>query len=793
MRTDSTQEAPELQTGLSDADLAYLERMTRWLSRDAQEAEDIAQETWLAYHKSPPRDPEKNRQWLRVVARRIAARMRYQRDPARVLAEDPLDPSSLSTTTRRGEIQDVVGRAYRSLPEPYQSMVRMRFYEDLKPAHISERLGVSVNTVNSRLQRAQKMMRRKLEPERRGSLRWMASLVLAPFGIGERARTEGGSTLPAWGAAVAVGAALVGAGFLLTGDGSKREALAAPSTRTATFFDAGPTTPGEAPRDAARQAVDAPAAPATIEEVVLVTGLVLDESGRSLSGAEIYAWIDEDEARRVGTSGPDGTFRAAIGSDERLRGPIHGADGAIALQARAFGRSDGTVRVLPRDQRSDVPLVLGRQAAELVVRLEDGDGFPITDAALEYSAESADVYGSMPDGTLFWEPPLRAVPDGPGAWRFQGLPVGSGTITAKATGFMALRENLTIEAGHQVVRIECERGCAVVGRVLDVDGQPAAGVSFGRREHNELDDRVTYTDEDGVFRLANVRPGTAILQAFDAETNAGWERNLELTDEVLDLGVVTLEPRESHRFRLVDEDLSPLAGFTVQLRNPSFAPGWTRMTTTDADGWIEIDYAPYETIEVWPFAGELHPQAGFPVATFEVARGEEEVLTVPMSRLATWEIWSGISPGHATPGSFLRIRQLPKMAERRLRLPADGRLVLEVPRGRYFVTYFEPGTGEAVFGLAEVADHAEHRFYPPPPGRTVLAPELCSGVESFSLHQLFGEKSQIALAIFEIDSPPKSEYELQEGAYRLDLQRADGSERVLEFEVASGHTTTLVD
>ncbi|MBL8896971.1 MAG: sigma-70 family RNA polymerase sigma factor [Planctomycetes bacterium] len=142
-----------------------IRELLRDLLGDRQDAEDVAQETWITLLSRPPRAGWSLREWLRGIARRRARdfarstvrRRRHEAEAPRPTAED--SPASLE----RFEQIELVVEALRQLSPPNRKIVLLRYYEDLAPTEIAERLALPVATVKSRLQRSLAELRRRLE------------------------------------------------------------------------------------------------------------------------------------------------------------------------------------------------------------------------------------------------------------------------------------------------------------------------------------------------------------------------------------------------------------------------------------------------------------------------------------------------------------------------------------------------------------------------------------------------------------------------------------------------------
>jgi hypothetical protein len=109
----------------------------------------------------------------------------------------------------RLETQRLLIEAVQDLREPYRSTVVARFYDGLKPRQIAKRDGVPVETVRTRLQRAVKQLKARLDERHGGDRRaWMVALL--PFALPKGFLPAGGAAGAAAGGATGVA---VKAGF----------------------------------------------------------------------------------------------------------------------------------------------------------------------------------------------------------------------------------------------------------------------------------------------------------------------------------------------------------------------------------------------------------------------------------------------------------------------------------------------------------------------------------------------------------------------------------------------------
>jgi RNA polymerase sigma factor (sigma-70 family) len=150
--------APRLQ--------AYLQR----LGADAAMAEEIAQEALVAlWRKAAQFDPAKSSvgTWLYRIARnRRIDRLRRDKPEMMEGVDGIAEPADETDLERHIDIQqreEAVRAALVSLPEEQLALVRLAFFDGLSHSQISERTGLPLGTVKSRIRLAFSRLRRTLE------------------------------------------------------------------------------------------------------------------------------------------------------------------------------------------------------------------------------------------------------------------------------------------------------------------------------------------------------------------------------------------------------------------------------------------------------------------------------------------------------------------------------------------------------------------------------------------------------------------------------------------------------
>ena len=136
-------------------------------------AEDFTQEVFMkaftkirSYQRKAPLGA-----WLYKLAFNHAVN-RAKVNQRRLLAELPLPPEVLETvegtgdleaTLLRTELQQAIRSILDGLPDIYNLMIRMHFYDHLGYRDISDIMDIPVNTIKSHIFRAKKMIRSRLE------------------------------------------------------------------------------------------------------------------------------------------------------------------------------------------------------------------------------------------------------------------------------------------------------------------------------------------------------------------------------------------------------------------------------------------------------------------------------------------------------------------------------------------------------------------------------------------------------------------------------------------------------
>jgi RNA polymerase sigma-70 factor (ECF subfamily) len=341
-------------------DQGFLQRLARGLVRDEHSADDLVQQAWVAALEHPPRDRGPLRSWLARVTRNLAINLarretrRTEREQ-RVARNESLPPAD--EMEMQLELQRLVVEAVQQLDEPYKSAVFLRYYQELSPDEIAERLSLPVATVKTRLRRALASLRERLDRKFGGDRRaWsIAILPIAAKGVPHAATAaHGGFVLGRTSDVLLVGtkskltiATLLVLGLTLcvwrpwsTNDlesaalvsgNTQRETDSVSVDRERTDKD---LTAGTEIRTESRESLREPRGPrAPNDEDLVFHGRVVDSHRFSVSGAEVTLLLPGLVQART-RSDERGEFRFDGG--KRPIGGVRPVDGNWSGGVRAF-------------------------------------------------------------------------------------------------------------------------------------------------------------------------------------------------------------------------------------------------------------------------------------------------------------------------------------------------------------------------------------------------------------------------------------------------------------------------
>jgi RNA polymerase sigma-70 factor (ECF subfamily) len=172
--------APEIGTVALLAQRDWVRRVARALVADVNAAEDLEQDLWVEVLERPPRVRSSLRGWLAAAlrSRLLNAKRSASRRARRELAACRPEAVAPADVVAEADAHRRVVDAVMEIAEPYRTALLLRFFEELPPAAIAQRLGVPTETVRTRVRRALDLLRARLDAHAGGDRAvWCAALA----------------------------------------------------------------------------------------------------------------------------------------------------------------------------------------------------------------------------------------------------------------------------------------------------------------------------------------------------------------------------------------------------------------------------------------------------------------------------------------------------------------------------------------------------------------------------------------------------------------------------------------
>ena len=555
---------------------AWVRRVAASLVRDAADADDVVQSTWLAALQRPPASDRNLAGWLATVARNLVrkrARTEGRRTSREQVAHDQIEATpSPESVVERAELQQMIATLVLDLAEPFRSTLLLHYFEELSPSDIAARLGIPAATVRSRLKRGLDDLRAQLDGANDGKRRaWLAPVAaLAARPTRHLPLAWKGLLIMKTKLAITATVALILSTLLFVGATVARRAHRNGPPTTA----AKATAPLTGPRSLrAIRAWSDPFAPARSA----IEGIVRGPDGKPLDGALVGAVPEDSDADDMhvhavafATSNHGGRFRI-----ETLR------RGAYAAQATARGLSpayrSGLI-VLDGETVRDVELRLEQGGVTVVGRLHDAGGGVIAGGKLHarrHGEERPEVF--------------TAACDANGACPLT-LAKGGYTLVAEADGYAPTKRDI-VAMLDQDVDLQLVPAATLRGRVVERKSQapvPNATVAL-TTSGSFLADSQVVADEGGIFEFRDLAPAEYQLSASKG-TLAGRAASAVTISLGGYVGEVTIElgPARSISGKVLGPS-GPVASAKVLLRPARSTGNVIAHVQTAADGRYTID------------------------------------------------------------------------------------------------------------------------------------------------------------------------------------------------------------
>ncbi len=620
--SEAARGVPELFVRHTEA----LRALAQALLRDRDQADDVVQDTWLAWLQSPPRERGQPTPWLRRVLRnRVinSRRSRARRETHERAAARPEQVDEHLSRERDDALRAVVN-AVLALDEPAKEVVWQRYFENRSVEEIAGRLRLSVRAVYDRLTHAHETLRARLAGEFGSDERRSRALLLLAGRGGEGVAAAVGATamFGAWlstpGVLLAASASLVALVAWLAWRPAPEE-LALGDVRASRSVERSQRVEPAGEFESARN-------DAEIERTaVKPVGLPDEPAPRWESPAHEYeleiAVVDENDlpvSSRAVYAAPAGHTLNRIGETDET--------GVLVARFRAFTSSlELDIASSPKGMRRRVALASGRSALALLGG-PFGFTFEVNGSKLKVarvSGTSASRVSATGELTLSpkWHDEVLAIVDATGWITFvepwlaadsvfdasvepvesvAAIDAGlaSGFVANSFVGTSKLLEVVGVDEPHAEVsgqpvdpRAAADAPPAeLTGRVLDANGEPVPRGNVFLRRAGEWMWRGLQTDEAGEYTVGELKPGDYELRssgvplgrasasfALAAGQRHAWTARL-------DAGLVFAG-------RLLDREGVPLANWVVELdAGPSRAH--FDFAATDADGRFAISNVP---------------------------------------------------------------------------------------------------------------------------------------------------------------------------------------------------------
>jgi RNA polymerase sigma-70 factor (ECF subfamily) len=578
------------------AHAGFVRSVARSLLADENAVDDVVQQTWLAALQRPPREAGALRRWLGRVARSVARESRraderrLRREAASAPSEvDPSDPALLvERLARMRALTDAV----LALPPPYRDAIVRRHLEELSPAEIARRDGVPVATIETRLKRARKQLRERLE---------------SSYGIGHDALAllvTGVKAGVTWKAATLAAAAVV----ILAGAATWRVVAAVRGTETAAASDGlgtldhaasnGAATKGDAGGDplVAKVSYVEPRLEWPDAEILrrmerrgraLVFGVVTAPDGSPCAGASIGF-----RGQPIATSDAHGAWRSEVPTIDWLHSSIGSPEAnADLFIAHKAGVGVAALRWTGPSRRIDFALERGHAFTGTVVDFDDGKR--IGGVALDLCSEVNGGRGDVPALRL------QATADEAGKFAFEDLPSGGVGIRGRAVGYDSngfigfdFRKERDVAVTFRLRRTAPLRGRFVPWPAPGVEAHASSVRVAVHSPHDMLEEGsevLCPIDADGRFEVELPCCPFCVLElVVDGAPLDSWRVETNEQREPFDLGEVEVPAAGSVSGRLALPDPSLRDAITAEVSLNSGNGGVSRIVRLGADGSFRI-------------------------------------------------------------------------------------------------------------------------------------------------------------------------------------------------------------
>jgi len=635
-------DSPPIEELLEHGDWVW--RLARSLVRSDHDADDIVQETWYAALRQPPRpggNSAARSAWLSRVVRHAAARLarsRERREQRELHAARADESPAADRLHERESARRVLVDEVLALPQPYSEVLLLRYFDELSPREVAQRLGENRSTIRNQIVRGLEILRDRLKRRRDKDDRpWL--LVLAPLipRTTPLSAASAGASVVSTKVLVSAAAvvALVSVGWLMWPQNGPADARSVALGPTVSALEEPSESPSVPPIDLAQQNGDRQLVTTEDSSIPVVTsnepetlhGRVVDRNGSPVADAEIWTSEWDLGQQPAGRSNPEGRFEVPRPEGRFEVGARHG-EYAPSVQ----WRFDEGQELVDKELLLTLPGAGGRLSLQVV----DPSGQPITGATARVGKRVENAL--LPSGeTGRTPPPWPCQTDKDGRVSATGLATGTVEVTVRAEGFELWSSIYNLVASQDAsLKIALSEGASIAGRISDAAGRPLEGIRVTAGPRRDYDPATvsTKTDIAGHYSLQGVPEGEIRVSArSDTQGNVTEELVVAQGERLIWNAVLQAQP--AIRGRVIDDDGRPLQNWLAALIKPGDSGGWLRNSRTDSEGRFELRDPPRETIDLELRSPRLWDTG--PVDLLEdVHAGEEElVLRVSRDRMPT--------------------------------------------------------------------------------------------------------------------------------------------------------------
>lgn len=589
-----------------------------------EQREDLVQCTLVAALERPPRSLSWS--WLASVLENRArdlVRTRQRRGSAEELPVLQSSTPDATEIAQRLELQEDLTRALRTLEEPYQRTLYLRYFEDLTPSEIARQRGEPVKTIKTRLERGLERLRQRLEHRHGPDLRALLPLAF-PLSSGLTtsiaSATKTGGLLIMW-KKIALVAALLLAGLLLwraERSGGIEPTVAIPSTAAPASLD---RSEQDASGVAGLGTVEAREPSAAPESIAAKT-----ETSRFGTLTVLLRWNDGTPAAGIAVD-----FRRQVPSAPSSMRGLFRATSDDEGRANSGELLPGRVSVTTGRGNSKTVDVVAAEAREVVIdladgvdvegRVLDGRGTPVANAEIWLTSAYVDWLGMS----------AVARSDSNGIFHLRDVQAAQ-SLGAIAQGFAPskLVDLELLEAHDGRVEIELrvtDPGGALQGQVSDARGAAVQGanvcVGIGAYDDIRADGtfaelwapRQARTDGEGRFRFEGL-PAASVPVSVKSATSPQWTGAIDVrAGATVELAVV-LEDTATLGGVVRDAKGAPVKRALVRAFKKALSPNFIAMGQYDDPSVFGSPIAvadangAYELENIW--LGEVHAYASPP-------------------------------------------------------------------------------------------------------------------------------------------------------------------------------------